>query len=91
MCDIITKTDVLARARIDKEAIKTTVTHSYRTAPGKVDGLIHEWYGVSMPCLGDQSARHKLTEMNEREDVAEKLCRKSCWSHGGGQTRRRCD
>jgi hypothetical protein len=50
---MITKTDVLARARIDKEAIKTTVTHSYRTAPGKINRLIHEWCDVSVPYLGD--------------------------------------
>ena len=50
---IVTKTHVLARARIEKEAIETTVTHCYGTAPGQVDRLIHEWRDVSVPYLGD--------------------------------------
>jgi hypothetical protein len=78
MSDMVTNAHILARARIDKEAIETTVTHRYGTAPGKVDGLIHKGCNVSVPCLGDQGARHKLTEMDEREDVAEKLCGKDC-------------
>lgn len=83
---IVTKTHVLARARIEKEAVETTVTHSYGTAPGQVDRLIHEWRDVSVPCLGDQRARCKLIEMDQREDVAEELCRKDCGSHGGDRT-----
>jgi hypothetical protein len=78
MSAIVTDAHVLTGASIDKEAIETTVTHGYGTAPGKVDRLIHKGRNVSMPCLGDQGARHKLTVMDEREDMAEKLCRKDC-------------
>jgi hypothetical protein len=78
MSDMVTDAHVLARARIDKEAIEAAVTHRYGTAPGKVDRLIHKRCNVSVPCFGDQGARHKLTEMDEREDVAKKLCRKGC-------------
>jgi hypothetical protein len=76
MSAMVTNAHVLARTRIDKEAIETTVSHSYGAAPGKVDRLVHEWCNVSVPCLGDQGARYKLTEMDEREDVAKKFCRK---------------
>jgi hypothetical protein len=50
---IVAKAHVLTRARIEKKAIETTVTHSYGTAPGQVDRLIHEWRDVSVPYLGD--------------------------------------
>ena len=50
---IVAKAHVLARARIEKEAVETTVTHSYGTAPDQVDRLIYEWRDVDVPCLGD--------------------------------------
>jgi hypothetical protein len=53
MSDMVTKAQILARARIEKEAIEPTITHDYRPTPGKVDRLIHEWCDMSVPCLGD--------------------------------------